>query len=389
MPDNNTDFTGNYKTDNTRDNTADLPLYHLMTEEIEEKLRRAMPHFTDRFPHITTTAPKGLKYPPELNKLWTSSFFPGMLYLAYDRTQNPTFLANADAHLRSFTERLNNRIGISHDLGFLYTLSSVALYKVTGREDAKAAAQAAADVLAERYNEKGRFIQAWGKMGEGNPYVKMIVDTMLNLPLLFWSANEAHHEMALNHANTCADYLVRNDYSSYHTYLMDPESGKAIVGRTHQGYRDESTWARGQAWIVTGFALAYSYTQEPRFLEVAQKSAEVFLKNLPADHVPYWDFTFTDDVPDIRDTSAASIFTCGLLELAKYSTPDLAETYRNHVYTIVRSLYDHYFLHDPDRICVLTNGMFHRDSGSTGTIWGDYFFYETLIRLQKDWDKFW
>lgn len=367
----------------------DTRLYALMSAEIEEKLRRALPLFTDHFPHITGTAQQGLTYQPEENTLWTTSFFPGMAYLAYDRTGDEAFLAHAEDYLASFRHRLTHRLHISHDLGFLYTLSSVALYKLTGNEDAKALAQQAADMLAERYNEKGRFIQAWGEVGVGDPYVKIIVDTMLNLPLLFWSANPRHHEMAVAHANTCADYLVRADYSSFHTYLMDPATGKAVEGRTHQGFHDDTTWARGQAWVVYGFALAYAYTKEPRFLEVAQKSAAVFLQNLPADHVPYWDFTFTDAVPDVRDTSAASIFTCGLLELAKWSTPALAESYQHAVWQMVRSLYDHYFLHDPDRLCVLTDGIYHRNTGSTGTIWGDYFFYETLVRLQKSWNLFW
>lgn len=109
---------------------------------------------------------------------------------------------------------------------------------------------------------------------------------------------------------------------------------------------------------MTGFALAYTYTKEPRFLEVSRKAAEVFLQNLPADFVPYWDFTFNDRIPDIRDSSAASIFTCGLLELAQYV--DDAEAARDlaAARTIVRSLYDHYFLHDPDRVGVLTDAIY-------------------------------
>lgn len=368
---------------------ADPTLYELMSREIEEKLYRSMPVFRDKFPHITMTQAKGSIYPQKENVLWTSSFYSGMLYLAYDRTGKAVFLKNAESHLKSFEHRLKNRIGMSHDLGFLYTLSCVALQKLTGNQEAGQLAQEAAEVLAGRYNEKGKFIQAWGEAGKGDPYVKIIVDTMLNLPLLFWSGKKEHYEIAYNHANTCADYLVREDYSSYHTYLMNPETGEAVAGKTHQGYRDESTWARGQAWVVYGFALAYSYTKEVRFLQVAKGAAEVFCRNLPSDLVPYWDFSFTDDIPDIRDTSAASIFTCGLLELAKVCEGEEKEKYRNMVHAIVRSLYDNYFLHDPDRLCVLTDGMYHRDTGSTGTIWGDYFFYETLVRLQKDWKRFW
>lgn len=371
----------------------DSALYALVSAEVEEKLRRAADLYTHCYPHVSTIPAEGLQYVPEENKLWTCSFFPGMMYLAYDRTGDNAFLSHADDYLDSFEQRIDKRIGISHDLGFLYTLSSVALYKLTGNERARAIALKAAGVLAERYNEKGLYIQAWGEFGVGTPYVKIIVDTMLNLPLLFWAGQETGDErftgIATAHAHTCADYLVRDDFSSFHTYLMDPVSGRAVEGRTHQGFHDDSTWARGQAWVVTGFALAYRYTKEPRFLEVSQKAVEVFIEHLPADFVPYWDFSFNDRVPDLRDSSAASIFTCGLLELADQTGGEAAQRYRAIARTVVRSLYDHYFLHDPDRLGLLTDGIYHRVHGPTCTIWGDYFFYEALIRLQKDWRRFW
>lgn len=371
----------------------DAPLYALMSAEVEEKLRRAADLYTDHYPHVSTLPSEGLRYVPEANTIWTCSFFPGMMALAYDRTGDAAFLAHAEDYLASFQDRLDRKVGISHDLGFLYTLTGVALYKLTGSEKARAMALQAADMLAARYCEQGRYIQAWGEFGVGTPYVKIIVDTMLNLPLLFWASeetgNKRYAEIAAAHANTAADTLVRDDFSSFHTYLMDPVSGKAIEGRTHQGFHDDSTWARGQAWVVTGFALAYRYTHDPRFLEVSQKAAEVFIQNLPADCVPYWDFSFNDRVPDLRDSSAASIFTCGLLELADLVGGAEAERYRAVARTIVRSLYDHYFLHDPDRLGLLTDAIYHRVHGPTCTIWGDYFFYETLIRLQKDWKRFW
>lgn len=372
----------------------DAALYALLSAEIEEKLRRAADLYTDHYPHVSTIPAEGLRYVPEENSIWTCSFFPGMMALAYDRTGDKAFLAHADDYLASFTRRLDTRTGISHDLGFLYTLTGVALYKTTGSQQAKAMALRAADMLAARYCEQGRYIQAWGAFGVGSPYVKIIVDTMLNLPLLFWAGeetgNERYTQIATAHAHTCADYLVRDDFTSFHTYLMDPVSGKAIEGRTHQGFHDDSTWARGQAWVVTGFALAYAHTGEPRFLEVSQKAAEVFIENLPADFVPYWDFSFNDRVPDLRDSSAASIFTCGLLELADQVGGQAAERYRAVARTIVRSLYDNYFLHDPDRLGLLTDAIYHRVHGPTCTIWGDYFFCETLVRLQKpDWKRYW
>ena len=123
--------------------------------------------------------------------------------------------------------------------------------------------------------------------------------------------------------------------------------------------------------------------------KVSRKAAAFFLQNLPADFVPYWDFTFNDHIPDIRDSSAASIFTCGLLELAQHADNAEAARDRAAARTIVRSLYDHYFLHDPDRAGVLTDAIYHRDTGATCVIWGDYFFYETLLRLLGGDKCFW
>ena len=183
----------------------DDALYLQMCAEIEEKLRRAAPLYTRRYPHVSTLPAEGLRYTPEENNIWTSSFLPGMMCLAAKRTGGAAFLQYKDDYLASFKARLDNRIGISHDLGFLYTLSAVALYKLTGDEEARALALRAADMLCERYNEKGRYIQAWGEFNVGTPYVKIIVDTMLNLPLLFWAGettgNARYADIATAHAS--------------------------------------------------------------------------------------------------------------------------------------------------------------------------------------------
>ena len=199
----------------------DDALYLQMCAEIEEKLRRAAPLYTRRYPHVSTLPAEGLRYTPEENNIWTSSFHPGMMCLAAKRTGDAAFLQYKDDYIASFKARLDDRVGISHDLGFLYTLSAVALYKLTGDEEARALALRAADMLCERYNEKGRYIQAWGEFNVGTPYVKIIVDTMLNLPLLFWAGEttgEARYtNIATAHAHTCADYLVREEYSACDT----------------------------------------------------------------------------------------------------------------------------------------------------------------------------
>lgn len=366
--------------------------YRLIIDLILEKLIRNHKRYTYKYPHISNVQKNGekLDYEPMDNNLWTSSFFPGEMLLAYAVTGDKIFLSDGTDYLKSFGNRLSNHIGISHDLGFLYSLTCVALHRLTAIDGAKELADKAADELAKRYNEKGRYIQAWGEMDKGNPYVQIIADTMLNLPLLYQSGNSRYAEIAKEHALTSGRLIVRSDYSSFHTYLMDLKDGRPVEGRTHQGFRDSSTWARGQAWIVYGYALSYAYTGEAAFLEISQKAADYFIERLPSDKVAYWDLTFSDRIPDIKDTSAAAILASGLLELAeKLDEGNEKARYSKAAKQIVGSLYEKYFYPDMDSPVVLTDGMYHRDNGSTGTIWGDYFFFEALGRLNGNKTRFW
>lgn len=228
-------------------------------------------------------------------------------------------------------------------------------------------------------------------MGIPYPHVKIIIDTMLNLPLLYWTGEHEKIEIARNHALTASTTLVRPDYTTYHTYLMDPETGKAVCGKTHQGHRDESIWARGQAWAVYGFVLSYRYTKEPEFLKISEKTAEVFIKNLPENQVPYWDFDFTDENPDIRDTSAGAIFVCGLLELCNYVSEEKAAYYLHLAEGIMKSLREQYSTRGIlNTNGILTEGMYHRYDGENEcTIWGDYFYMEALMRLTREWKLYW
>lgn len=365
----------------------DKAFYEKALQHALNKVNLGLDVFISQYPHVS----ENNVYKPQVNGLWTSSFYPGMAYLAYDITGDSKYLKHGEAYLDSFEERLAARRHINHDLGFLFTLSSVASHKLTGNQRAFDLAVKASDMLIERYSEKGKYIQAWGEMGAKYPDVKIIIDTMLNLPLLYWTGDERKREIAYQHAKTSAKYLIRDDFSSYHTYLMNPDTGEAVCGKTHQGYEDESTWARGQGWSVYGFILSYGYTRDEEFLQVARKTAEYFIKNLPEDFVPYWDFHFHDEQPDIRDTSAGAIFVCGLLELMKYVPKEEADFYRRVVHTVMKSLHDKYSTKDiPKSNGLLKEGMYHRNNGANEcTSWGDYFYFEALVRILKDWEIYW
>lgn len=374
---------------NARFNAPEDPvLWKMMLEEACEKVRRGLDTFVTEFPHVSDAS---CVYPKEDNRFWTASFWVGMVLMAYEATGDAAYLRHADAYLDSFEQRLDKGVHITHDVGFLYTLTARALWLIRGDERSKRLMEKAQASLAGRFNEPGGYFQAWNQMGVTYPDVKIIIDTMLNLPLMYNSEKPEHREMARRHAETSARTLMRPDRSSFHIYLMRPETGEAVSGHTHQGFHDDTTWARGQAWAVYGYALSYRHTKEQEFLAVAQQAAEIFIQNLPDDFVPYWDFAFSDTVPDIRDSSAASIFTCGLLELCQWSDAKTAERYRQVARQVVRGLYEKYVVHDLDKTVLIKDGMYHRvNFTGGGVIWGDYFFMETLMRLAKpEWRVYW
>ena len=356
--------------------------------------------FKDRFKHFYST--DGV-YADAENNQWTTGFWSGQLWLAYEFTNDPIFSTTALDHVKSFRQRLENRVAVdTHDLGFLYTLSCVAAYKLTGDELAKETALLAADLLVSRFHEKGQFIQAWGVVGNVDNY-RLIIDCLLNLPLLYWasdvSGKNLYRQKAEAHIHTSMKVLVRPNGSTYHTYYFDSETGEPVKGVTHQGYSASSAWARGQAWGVYGLALSYRYTRNPEYLALFEKVTQYYLSHLPKNLVPYWDFVFTDGSNEPRDSSASAIVVCGLYEIAKYLGPEKAEYYRNIGSRLMKSLFETCAVRDNTQSDgVLFHGVYGRktefnDCKNHGVdecnLWGDYYYMEALMRMQQDWVSYW
>lgn len=337
-------------------------------------------HYYDRFQHVSED---GI-YPKEENKLWTMSFYPGQQYLAYLITKDEYFISKREQILESFKDRCDNGHMQTHDIGFLFELTAYYDYMATGDEESKKLFLAAADKLMLRYNEKGGFIQAWGPIEPDAEKTRIIIDCMMNLPLLYLASeltgDSKYKEAAISHAEVSSKTLIRNDGSSYHTYWMDVHTGEPLVGATHQGFKDESTWARGQAWAVYGFYKSYIFTKNPYFLEVAIKCADVFLANLPKNDINYWDFSFTDKVPDIRDSSATSTFAVGLLKMSKVIDGEKGEAYQKSAIELLNILAERYQNNEAQvGAGILKEGMYHRTNGARAyTSWGDYYFVEAL-----------
>nr|AAR98794.1 glucuronyl hydrolase [Mycoplasmopsis alligatoris A21JP2] len=335
------------------------------------------------------------KYKIMDNTEWTNGFWTGQIWLAYEYTKNPKYLEVGLEHVQSYLHRIENKIEVNHhDMGFLYSLSCVAAYKLTGNLDAKKAALLAADNLASRYSDSGKFIQAWGNI-HGNDNYRLIIDCLLNIPLLFWAAqnggNPEYKQIALNHFNTSLKSVIRNDGTTFHTYYFDKDTNKPLYGKTRQGYNDESCWARGQAWGIYGIPLTLKYISDKDTLNIYRKVVNQFLNNLGSnDFIAYWDLILNNDDKHSRDTSANAIAVCGLLEMKKLKLlkPELLEVYERAANKMMQSLIDKYaLLKMGPGSPILYHGVYswHTNKGvDEGNIWGDYFYLEALMRLLNE-----
>lgn len=356
--------------------------------------------FTHQFKSIFST--DGF-YATVENKQWTNGFWTGELWLMYEHTKNEAFRKAAAVQVNSFLHRIENNIETdTHDLGFLYSPSCVAAYKLTGDEAAKKAALMAADKLVSRFHEKGQFIQAWGSLTDQNNY-RLIIDCLLNLPLLYWASEETgnpiYAEKARAHLDTALRVVVRPDNSTYHTYYFSPETGAPLKGETHQGFSADSAWSRGQSWGVYGLALSYRYTKSPAYLTLFEKVTGYFIEHLPQNLIPYWDFIFNDGSSEPRDSSASAIAICGMLEMASYLPEEKAAYYTTIAKRMMKALVDLCAAKSPDSSNgQLLHGVYGiktplNDCIDHGidecNLWGDYYYLEALTRLSKGWNPYW
>lgn len=348
-------------------------------------------------------------YPRCDNVQWTCGFYPGQIWLSYEYTGDDTFKKAGDELVLSFLHRIENKIEVDHhDMGFLYSPSCVSSWKLTKNEKAKKAALLAADQLILRFHEKGEFLQAWGPIGDSENY-RYIIDCLMNTPLLYWASHETgearYADIARRHIATCMKYSIRSNGSTYHTFFMNPKTGEGDHGATCQGYKDDSVWARGQAWGIYGSALAYRYEKKEEYLQAFRKIASFYLSKLPKDSVPYWDMIFTSGTEEPRDSSSAAIAACGLLEMASLleregGNETEVQSYRHTAQIMVHSLIESYSIRSPEKSNgLILHGTYSKKSPYNTctpegvdecTSWGDYFYIEALTRLlNPQWDIYW
>ncbi len=337
---------------------------------------------------------------------WTSGFFPGSLWYLYELTGQEKWKKEALRwtasleSLKTFTKH--------HDLGFMMYCSYGNEYRLQPTDDVKQILIESARSLATRFSPLTGTIKSWNYRKAWNDSVEwfypVIIDNMMNLELLFAGARLANdqelYNIAVTHANATLKNHLRPDFSSYHVVNYDTLTGTARNQATNQGYSDNSTWARGQAWGIYGFTMMYRETKDITYLNAAEKMADWYLRNpnLPADKIPYWDFNAGQEgyVPEVkslaltitgsyRDVSAASVITSALFELSQYIPgKKYYETAVDMLHTLASSQYRAELGQNGDFILMHSVGSIpHGAEVDVPLVYADYYFLEALVRYRE------
>lgn len=371
-------------------------------EKAVKKLCDIVENYGNGFPQNSPKNKNYMLYTMGENNSWTCGLYTGVFVLAYELTGDKKFLDIVKAQIPSFYERFEKRVGVDdHDVGFCYSPSVLAYYKLTGDKEARDFLLNLAQYFYNvSYSKNGHFII---RSAHGLPEewaCRTMMDTLMNSPFFFWAAKESndkrYFEAGYSQTKITRDYLIRDDGSSYHHYQFDVRTHKPLYGLTYQGNRNESTWSRGHSWGVYGFPVAYDYTKDRSFMDVHSSVTAYFLNNLPNDNIPYWDFDFSDGSNEPRDTSAGLISACGLLESLKYLSPgdEKRELYFNAANMMIEAVIDNYTEAAPqsyDGLCWGVTGAKPFNMAIEGcTPYGDYFYLESLLRLKKpNWKRYW
>lgn len=333
---------------------------------------------------------------------WVAGFYVGELWLSYLLTGDQKFANQARMRKGFFEHTLNDPELINHDMGFLFSLSSVADYKMTGDKDARELGIKAADALRSMYQCHGKFLQAWpltdinvenrNELAAG----RMLIDSFENLALLFWAHQEtgiqSYYDVAFSHALTAAEHLIRKDGSTFHTFKFDAATQKPIKGETLQGHSDDSCWSRGQSWAIHGLSQIYRYTKDERFLIAAQKVIKFAIVNLNDKYLCPWDYTAPiDDRGEIIDSSATAIMAAGLAAWTQYDDEN-STLYKDIATKMVNGLTENCALFDNEKAQGLLDfGAYFvkRNEERAMLPYGDYFYFEAIMRLDNKHELFW
>ncbi|WP_378181290.1 glycoside hydrolase family 88 protein [Aquimarina sp. SS2-1] len=352
-------------------------------------------NYSDRFTYLLEYPLDSLAFPRSADedgvikkvpsKDWTSGFFPGSLWLIAKITGDTVYSNRAkEWTVYIEKEKHNDR---THDMGFKVFCSFGNGYKTTNDESYKNIIVESAQTLSTRYNETVGAIRSWD-FNKDEWQFPVIIDNMMNLELLFeasdYTGDSTYFKIANQHARTTLKNHFRENNSSYHVVDYDTITGGVRSKVTHQGFSNESSWARGQAWGLYGYTMAFRYTKNKEFLEQAKIIADFIIKhkNLPEDGIPYWDFSAPNIPSEPRDASAAAIIASGLIELYEYTKDTRYLDFSDRIINSLSS--EKYVIQNKSNIPFILNystGNWPKNDEINGPIsYADYYFLEAILR---------
>lgn len=316
---------------------------------------------------------------------WTSGFFPGSMWYAYELTGDEELKQQAiDYTNLLYPVRLMKN---THDVGFMINCSYGNALRLAPNDSILAVMVETADNLIARFDLTIGCIRSWD-FGTWN--FPVIIDNMMNLDLLFnvskLTGNSKYKEVAVKHAMTTLKNHFRSDYTCYHLVSYNAD-GSVERKQTHQGKNDESAWARGQAWAVYGYTSCYRETKDTLFLNQALHVADMIMQRVKtSDLIPYWDFDApaTDETP--RDASAAAVYASAMLELSTL-IPD-GKKYADYAESVIKSLSSETYLATKGNnqgfiLKHSTGSLPHGSEIDVPLNYADYYYLEALARYQK------
>ncbi|SHG03961.1 unsaturated chondroitin disaccharide hydrolase [Arenibacter palladensis] len=358
----------------------------------EAQLNQAVPKLTDltKHPRLIETNETEWKEIPNGRLVWTSGFYPGILWYMYNLSKDEKWKKEAIKRTEVFEDF--KTITEHHDIGFMMFPAYGNGYMLGDKKEYKDILLTSAQSLASRYNPNVGTIRSWSnKMHPRWEQHITIIDNMLNLELLFWAAknggSKEYYDIAVKHAETTMANHYRPDYTSWHVIEYDSISGKVLNRHTKQGYADDSRWSRGQAWGIYGYTMVYRETGDKKFLDFAVKITDKYLELLPEDYIPHWDFDVPNKEIEERDASAAAVVASGLLELSTLvEDKNKQEQYFDAAMRMLESLSSDAYSGVGKADSFLLHSTGAKSLGheiDVALIYAEYYYIESLDRLKK------
>lgn len=334
---------------------------------------------------------------------WTNGFWEGLLWLLYKRTGEPGYRTAAKEGEALLDRAFREYDTLHHDVGFLWHLSAGLDYKLTGNESSRVRALYAASLLMSRFNLAGGYIRAWNLFKDDprqDAAQLAIIDTMMNLAILYWASEQVGDprfaRVARAHADKTVAHHIRPDGSVKHIVVYDPETGEELDSLGGQGYARGSSWSRGHGWAIYGMMISYLHTGNETYLNACKRVANYFIACVQGDWLPHCDFRSPAE-PVVYDASAGAIAACGLLDLADAVPEYEGALYRDAAINILRAMEAHFCNWDHNVDGILYYGavnygekdVHNTQSRNRFLIYSDFFFTEALMKIVGSDLKIW